>query len=92
MQDTFGVYYYPMPGHRFIRMYVRENQDVIEFRLHNEKDPQLWTEHGWLTYEAVRQAAEMYSRPDGKNPLHWYDFDVALHVLKEAQAENGRTK
>ncbi|MFP4048862.1 MAG: hypothetical protein ACLFRE_00925 [Desulfovermiculus sp.] len=92
MQDAFGIYYYPFPGHKSIRMYVRENQDVIEFRLHSEKDPQLWAEHGWLTYEAVRRASEMYTRPDGKNPLHWYDFDVAVHVLKQARKQGSEGK
>lgn len=85
MQDTYGVYYYPLPGHKSIRMYVRENEEVIEFRLHNDKDPQLWAEHGWLSYEAVRQAAEMYNRRNGNDPLRLYDFDVALHALQEAK-------
>ena len=85
MQDTFGVYYYPVPGHKSIRMYVRKNQEVIEFRLHNDKDPQLWAEHGWLSYEAVRQAAQMYNQRNGTDPLKLYDFDVALHVLNNAQ-------
>jgi hypothetical protein len=34
----------------------------------------------------------MYSRPDGKNPLHWYDFDVAVHVLKQARSSMGEGK
>ena len=87
MQDSYGVYYYPLPGHKSIRMYVREQNDVIEFRLHNDQDAQLWAEHEWLSYEAVRQAAEMYKQQHANTPLHLYDFDVALNVLNAAKKD-----
>lgn len=80
MRDKKGSYYYPVPANKRVKMYVRDNEGTIEFRLHNEDDPQLWEEHGWISYEMAKRAAEMYDRP-GVNPLVLYDFDVALHIL-----------
>ncbi|MFO8032276.1 MAG: hypothetical protein R6U22_07010 [Desulfohalobiaceae bacterium] len=90
MKDNFGLYYYPIPANKKIRMYVRENQGVIEFRLHNQDDPQLFEQHGWITHEAARQAAEMYKQQGSKQDfLYLYDFDTALSVLAE---ENPKLK
>ena len=87
MQDQYGIYYYPNPSNKNYKMYVRSNNGVVEFRLHNQDDPNLFQEHGWITYEMVKQAAAMYNSKDKKNPLNIYDFDVALNVLKEHQEE-----
>lgn len=87
MKDQYGVYYYPDPRNKKYKMYVRFNQGVVEFRMHNEEDPQLWEEHDWINYEMVRQAAAMYDSKGKKNPLNLYDFEVALNVLREHQEE-----
>ncbi len=84
MKDQYGIYYYPNPSNKSFKMYVRSNNGVVEFRLHNENDPKLFEEHDWITYEMVKQAAAMYENK-GNNPLKIYDFDVALNVLKEHQ-------
>ena len=84
MKDSRGVYYYPIPLNRRVKMYVREVDGVIEFRLHNEDDPKLYEEHGWITYEAARLASKMYKGP-GMNPLRLYDLDAAIYALKSEQ-------
>lgn len=85
MKDKTGYFYYPVPSNKKIKMYVRSNDDIIEFRLHNDDDPKLWEEHGWITYEMARQAAGMYKGKTLADPLSLYDFDVALHILKEQE-------
>jgi len=87
MKDNHGFYYYPLPSNKRIKMYVRDNDGVIEFRLHSEDDPQLYQEHGWITFEAAKQASDLFT---GKgNPLRLYDFDVALSVLRDASGSSG---
>ena len=81
MKDSRGVFYYPVPLNKKVKMYVREVDGVIEFRLHNDDDPKLYEEHGWITYEAARLASEMY-KGGGMNPLKLYDLDAAIHALK----------
>ena len=83
MKDERGVYYYPVPGNKKVKMYVREVDGVIEFRLHNEDDPVLYEQHKWITYEAARQASEMYRGPG--DPLSLYDLDAAIHALRAEQ-------
>ncbi len=82
MQDKRGTYYYPNPSNKRIRMYVREMDDVIAFRLWNEDVPQLWEEHGWVPYDAIQKAAAMFT---GKNfdPHQAYDIELAKAALKE---------
>ncbi len=87
MKDQYGIYYYPNPSNKKYKMYVRSNQGVVEFRLHNQDDPKLFEEHDWINYEMVKHAAAMYKSQGKKNPLHLYDFDVALNVLKEHEEE-----
>ncbi|GAB6888113.1 hypothetical protein JCM13304A_16110 [Desulfothermus okinawensis JCM 13304] len=84
MKDKRGVYYYPVPLNKRVKMYVREVNGVIEFRLHNDDDPKLYEEHGWITYEAARLASDMYKGP-GMNPLRLYDIDAAIHALKSEE-------
>ncbi len=85
MKDKYGVFYYPAPANKKFKMYVRNNEGVIEFRLHNQDDPKLWEEHGWISFEAAKQAAEMYKERGNPSPLHLYDFDVAVNVLRDEQ-------
>lgn len=83
MKDERGVYYYPFPQNKKTRMYVRKDQSTILFRLWNQDDPQLWMEHGWVPYEAIRQAAAMFRQSGTFNPDEAYDLDIAKALLKE---------
>ena len=82
MKDQIGIYYYPNPGNRKIRMYVKEDGGTICFRLWNQDDPKLFEEHGWVPHDAIIAAAKMY---DGKtlDPKRTYDIDVARALLKK---------
>ncbi len=82
MKDQRGVYYYPYPANTRVKMYVRNNNGVVEFRLHNEDDPKLYDEHGWITYEMAKQAAAIYEGKGLENPLKLYDFEAAEYALK----------
>jgi hypothetical protein len=84
MKDDKGLYYHPFPQNKRVRMYVQETGNDILFRLWNQDDPQLWEEHGWVPYQAIAQAAEIY---DKKNfdPSRAYDIDVARALLEDGK-------
>ena len=86
MKDDRGLYYYPFPQNKNVRMYVREAQEAVWFRLYNAEDPDLWAQHGWIPYEAIQQAENMYT---GNNfdPKRAYDLDVAKALIKESKNE-----
>ena len=84
MQDDNGLYYHPFPLNRRVRTYVRQNEGRIEFRLWNQDDPKLWDEHGWVPYEAIKAAMNMYSEGPF-NPKDAYDLNLARALIKEAQ-------
>ncbi len=87
MQDQHGVFYYPQPENKRLKMYVRIQDGIVEFRPDHADNPQLWEGHGWIAYEAAKKADE-YSKQQGKRyPLHLYDFDVALGVLADSDPE-----
>lgn len=81
MQDDRGVYYYPFPRNKRVRMYVRTGEGGIEFRLWNQDDPDLWGTHGWVPHDAVVQAQAMY-RGGPFDPRQAYDLSLAKEVLK----------
>lgn len=81
MKDDTGLYYYPVPANKKVKMYIREEDGVIQFRLHNQDEPSVWERHGWITLEAVRQAAAEYNGP--VKPLDIYDINVARRLLRE---------
>ena len=83
MKDDRGLYYYPFPQNKRVRMYVREADGNICFRLWNTDDPELWEEHGWVPYDAIKQAAVMHKQKKF-DPNQAYDIDVAKMILKEA--------
>ena len=83
MKDERGKYYYPFPHNKKVRMYVQEDGDDVCFRLWNSDDPQLWEEHGWIPYEAIKQAAAMYEQKNDFNPNQAYNLEIAKAVLKE---------
>lgn len=81
MKDDHGIYYYPFPSNKKVRMYVRQAGPEIEFRLWNQDDPQLWQNHGWVPYGAIVQARAMYT---GKafDPAQAYDLTLAREALE----------
>ncbi len=83
MEDQQGKYYYPFPQNRRVRMYVKKDKGMICFRLWSAEDEKLWEEHGWVPYEAIKQAASRY---DGKSfdPGQAYDIEIAQALLKES--------
>ena len=84
MKDQRGIYYYPFPQNKKVRMYVQEEGEMIFFRLWNSDDPQLWEAHGWIPYEAIKQAQEMYQQKSDFDPKQAYNLEVAKAVLKES--------
>jgi hypothetical protein len=84
MKDKRGPFYYPFPANKKVRMYVREENDEICFRMWNQEDPELWMQHGWVPWGAIQQAAAMYN---GKafNPHQAYDLSIAKALIKETQ-------
>ena len=82
MKDDNGLYYYPFPQNKSVRMYVRREAGEVAFRMWNRDDPQLWKDHGWVPYSAIRQAAAMFG---GKSfdPNRAYDIGVANALLAE---------
>ena len=82
MKDKKGLYYYPFPQNIRVRMYVRESEGTVWFRLWNADDPVLWEEHGWVPYGAVKEAAAIF-KAASFDPNRAYDIQVAKMVLKE---------
>jgi hypothetical protein len=82
MKDNQGLYYYPYPQSKGVRMYVRRFGDNIEFRMWKRDDPNLWEEHGWISHEAIVQAAKRFEKK-AFNPNQAYDVEVAKALLDE---------
>lgn len=84
MKDQLGHYYHPAPNDKKTRVYVRRNADDIEFRLWRSDNEQVWDQHGWVPYEAIKQAAEMYKEMGrDADPMLFYDISVAKVLLSE---------
>lgn len=84
MQDQLGIYYYPDPNDKKSRVYVRKQEDDIAFRLWRADHPDVWDRHGWMPYQAIVQAAEMYKGMGrDADPLLLYDISVAKVLLKD---------
>lgn len=82
MKDKTGVYYFPFPQNKRVRMYVKQASATVFFRLWSADDPTLWEEHGWVPYDAIEQAAAMYSGK-GFDPKTAYDVHIARAVLRD---------
>lgn len=84
MKDDKGIYYYPAPAEKRVRMYVRHRFGQVEFRLWNQEYPEIWERHDWIPYDAIEEAAAEYrKRKDGVDPLEMYDLDVATRLLAD---------
>ena len=82
MKDDLGLYYFPFPQNKNVRMYVREKDGAVWFRLWNADDSKLWDEHGWVPYPAIKQAEAMYDG-DGFDPGKAYDLQAATALIDE---------
>ena len=82
MKDEKGIYYYPFPQNKKVRMYVRKSENTIFFRLWNSGDHGLWEEHGWLPFEAIEKASMMYNQKNF-DPSMAYDMETAKALLKD---------
>jgi hypothetical protein len=67
-------------------MYVRAGSGDIEFRLWNQQDPMLWTEHGWVPWKAIQAASAMY-KGGQFNPKTAYDINVAKALMAENESD-----
>lgn len=91
MKDNNGLYYYPFPQNKRVRMYVRQNGNSVQFRMWHADDPSLWDQHGWVDYEAVCQAASMFSK-NNFDPRRAYDLQIARTLIREDAQESGDAK
>ena len=85
MRDDLGLYYYPNPADIRGRVYVREGEHGLEFRLWHAEHPEVWERHAWVSQTALEAAAAMY-RESGKgtnNPMILYDVNVARALVIE---------
>jgi hypothetical protein len=83
MRDDKGVFYYPFTQNKRVRMYVKEEEGQIWFRLWSQDDAKLWDDHGWVPWGAVKKAMNMYSGEDF-SPQQAYDLDMAKFIIKDA--------
>jgi hypothetical protein len=83
MKDERGLYYYPFPGNKRVRMYVRQPADEPEFRMWNQDDSQMWDQHGWMPYSAIVQAKSLY-KGGPFDPDRAYDVEVANALIHES--------
>ena len=81
MKDNLGLYYHPFPQNKRVRVYVRQGDGTIWFRLWNKDIPELWQEHGWVPYGAIKQATEMHKKKNF-DPEQVYDLEIAKALLK----------
>jgi hypothetical protein len=82
MKDERGLYYYPFPLNKRVRMYVREMGMEIGFRMWSSDDPKLWEEHGWVPYDAIKQAQKIYTVKEF-DPKQAYDIQIAQALIRE---------
>ena len=86
MRDDKGIFYYPVLGHKNLRMYVRLTEKEVEFRAFDDNDPNLWDEHGWVPYSAILDAKRLHTEEGRKGtfPAHLYDIEIAIRLLRDA--------
>lgn len=88
MKDENGLFYYPNPADTNTRMYVRQGDEGLEFRLWRSDHPEVWERHGWLAYDVLEAAAGVYKeRGSASDPLVLYDVNVARALLRDAERQ-----
>ena len=85
MKDNIGIYYYPLPENKRVRMYVREKNSEIEFRMKNQDDPHVWNDHGWVPYSAIQQAQVLYGQRGQFDPERAYDLTIAKMLIQNGE-------
>ena len=91
MRDALGIYYYPDPTNKKLRVYVRKSTSgKIEFRLWHDEHPEVWQKHLWLDYDVLIAGANLYKKErDGKSDvLKLYDLSIATSLLNEAHTQS----
>jgi len=83
MKDNVGIYYHPFLDNKRVRMYVREKEGDIEFRMRNDDDPKMWNDHGWVPYSAIQQANVLYENRGRFDPNRAYDINVAKALIRD---------
>jgi hypothetical protein len=83
MKDNVGIYYYPFPENKRVRMYIREKNSEIEFRMKNQDDPSIWNDHGWIPYSAIQQAQVLYAQRGSFDPGRAYDIKIAAVLIRD---------
>lgn len=82
MKDSLGLYYHPYPQNKKVRVYVREGEGTIWFRMWNKDVTALWQEHGWVPYGAIKKAVDIYEGKKDFDPEQVYDLEIAKTLLK----------
>jgi hypothetical protein len=77
-----GIYYFPFPENKVVRMYVRNSGGSIQFRMWRRDDETLWEDHGWVSHEDILQAAEMYTGKEF-DPKKVYDIHIARVLIRD---------
>jgi hypothetical protein len=82
MKDENGLYYYPFPDNKRVRMYVQDTDGVICFRMWSADDAELWKSHGWVPFRAILEASQMSTQKhfDLKQA---YDIRIARELLQD---------
>lgn len=83
MKDGVGIYYYPFPENKRVRMYVREKNGEVEFRMKNQDDPAIWNDHGWVPHGAIQQAQVLYDKRGRFDPNRAYDIGIAKVLIRD---------
>ncbi|MGD8703599.1 MAG: hypothetical protein PVH26_14280 [Desulfosarcina sp.] len=83
MKDKIGIYYYPFPENKRVRMYVRGKDGQVEFRMRNEDDPSIWNDHKWVPYDAIQQAQVLYANRGQFDPKRAYDIQIAKVLIRD---------
>ena len=83
MKDRIGIFYYPFPENKRVRMYVRERNGDVEFRMRNQDDPGIWNDHGWVPYAAIQQAQVLYAKRGQFDPQRAYDIQIAKVLISD---------
>ncbi len=86
MKDKLGLYYYPFPANRRVRMYVHEIQDKICFKFWNADAPEIWDKQRWVAYDEIVKTTAAYKNKE-RNPIEAYDIEVAKNLIKEDKEE-----